>query len=149
MIRTKIPTLAVAVLMLLACKSGSRGDYWPPHFQSLYDEIMGIHDEVMPQMSKLTILQDSIRAILGALRLEEPQSTEAIRQANTALGALNRAEDSMWAWMHGFSKLDSIPAGDKQNFLEEEKMSVNEMREVFLSGIAQARAYLKDQRLTQ
>lgn len=120
--------------------SGIRGAV-PNELQPLYEEILAVHDEVMPELNTITSLQEQMKNKLDELR-GTPANTEALKEANRILGDLNKAENAMWSWMHNFSKLDSIPDGEKSAFLEVEKMSVNSMKELMLSSIEQAKAYL-------
>ncbi len=113
----------------------------PNELQPLYEEILAVHDEVMPELNTITSLQEQMKNKLDELR-ETPANTEALKEANRILGDLNKAENAMWSWMHNFSKLYSIPDGEKSAFLEVEKMSVNSMKELMLSSIEQAKAYL-------
>lgn len=113
----------------------------PKDLQPLYEEILAVHDEVMPELNTIASLQEQMKNKLDELRVA-PADTEALKEANRILGDLNKAENAMWSWMHNFSKLDSIADAEKSAFLEVEKMSVNSMKELMLSSIEQARAYL-------
>lgn len=113
----------------------------PNELKPLYEEILAVHDEVMPELNTISSLQEQMKNKLDELR-STPADTEALKEANRILGDLNKAENAMWSWMHNFSKLDSIPVGEKSAFLEVEKMSVNSMKELMLTSIEQAKAYL-------
>ena len=143
-------SLLVAITLFVGCKSRTSdandlSDHparVPAEMQPLYDEIMTAHDEVMPKMSELTKLQDQMLSILDTLRAQEPVSASALSEANKVLGKLNQAENAMWTWMHNFGKLDSIPDGEKEIFLNSEKTAALSMRDLMLEGIEKAQLYI-------
>ncbi|NND04859.1 MAG: hypothetical protein HKN87_00645 [Saprospiraceae bacterium] len=115
----------------------------PERLQPLYQEILQIHDEVMPEMNQISKLQNSLSSQLDTLRNQEPVNKEKLKETNRMLGELNRAENAMWSWMHRFAKLDSVPVDDKEKFLRAEKSSANSMKDLMLRSIEDANEYLK------
>ncbi len=135
-------------MVFLACNSNEPTDAGarqvPKELRGLYQEVLDIHDEVMPKMSQLTSLQEHLTRILGELRAAQPIDNEKLRETNRILGSLNRAESAMWDWMDGFSKLDSVPDTDKEIFLKNEKSSAESMKELMLNSIEEAEKYLEE-----
>ncbi|MDH3648378.1 MAG: hypothetical protein OEQ53_01790 [Saprospiraceae bacterium] len=135
-------------LLFISCNTGNQspGDLTPSAVSSdlrpLYDEILAVHDEVMPDLGTLTTLQEQVKIKLDELRAL-PDDKDAIVEANRILGTLNKAENAMWSWMHNFAKLDSIPQTQQEAFLKVEKLSVQDMKELVLTSIEQANSYLK------
>ncbi len=140
----------VCLALLFGCQSDNSDDSTmqrqsvSDELEPLYDEVMTIHDEVMPEMKTLTQLQEQMSVKLDTLRQQTPIDHDALQQANRVLGNLNRAEDAMWSWMHDFSKLDSVPETDHERFLLMEKSSALSMKELMLSSIASAKTYLNE-----
>ena len=135
--------------MSLACKPGSSergapGNDLPATLQPLYQEILAVHDAVMPDMQKLTNLQKQMVVVLDTLRTQTPIDNETLSQANRILGDLNRAENAMWNWMHNFGKLDSIPMTEKEKFLLSEKSAVESMRDLMIESMTKATSYLEN-----
>jgi hypothetical protein len=140
--------LFILFLGLLACQNNEKGAGHDTaglsaELKPLYEEVLTIHDEVMPEMSKLTQLQNQTTELLQQRRAETPVDTDKLKETNQVLGQLNRAESAMWDWMHGFGALDSIPADKKQSFLMEQKLSAENMRDLVLNSIKEASDYVQ------
>jgi len=98
-----------------------------PETQKKYDEVMVIHDEVMPKMS------DIKRLISWHKKQENPESKEIVRE-------LKVAEEAMWDWMHNFSKPDAKDPLEKQlAYLESEKASISKVSDLMLNAIEKAK----------
>ena len=93
--------------------------------QHLMDDVMQVHDEMMPRMSQINQLQQKM--------LEMAKSTKNAKQKEQFLAVakeLSEAENAMFAWMEQFpSNLDSLPAPKIKTILEIQKSSVLRMRE--------------------
>ena len=152
LIGKRIFLLSAAYLMLfqIGCKTSTHEDgsataetKVSKTLEPLYNHILAVHDEVMPDMQNLTNLQGQMRSVLDTLRAQTPIDNTALSEANRILGGLNRAENAMWNWMHHFAKLDSIPEGDKERFLLTEKTSVETMKELVQESMQIAQKYLE------
>ncbi len=136
------------LIAFIACNSSDKSDVGshnvPKDLRDTYNEVLAIHDEVMPKMSELTRLQGQLTEKLKELRSVQPPDSEKLRETNRVLGQLNRAESAMWDWMDGFSKLDSIPDPEKENFLLNEKSSAEDMKELMLTSMKDATKYLEE-----
>jgi hypothetical protein len=131
-------------LVLIGCQSNESGDHQnvPKDLRSLHQEVLAIHDEVMPKMSLLTGLQAQMGDKLKELRASQPTDMQKLKEANQVLGQLNRSESAMWDWMDGFSKFDSIPADEKEVFLLNEKASAEDMKTLMLNSIKTAQEFM-------
>ncbi len=109
--------------------------------QPLYDDVMKIHDDVMPEMQQISMLQGQLSARLDTLRSQQSVDRAMVKETNKILGGLNRAENAMWTWMHDFAKIDSIPAEEVERFLMREKSSALSMKELVLQSILDAKEY--------
>jgi len=135
------------ISVFLACqsddKAGNTADV-PSELRDLHQEILAIHDEVMPEMSTLTNLQSQLSDHLKALRRQEPISNEQLKQTNRVLGGLNRAESAMWDWMHEFSTLDAVPDEEKAEFLNLQKSSAESMKNMVISSMENAKKFIDE-----
>ncbi|NND34003.1 MAG: hypothetical protein HKN76_15550 [Saprospiraceae bacterium] len=136
------------IIVAAACQSnnspsGTDSADLPSELEPLYEEVINIHDEVMPEMSKVTQLQTQVTDRLKGQRAEQPINTEKLKETNQILGQLNRAESAMWDWMHNFGKLDSIPPSEKERFLQSEKLSAENMKNLVLESIKEATEFLE------
>lgn len=106
-------------------------------------EVMAIHDEVMPEMSKMG-------SLVGELNSKENDSTDMGRQYKQARQDLQAAHKSMMDWMQNFGNRfdpDEILNGkqlseQKQQWLDEEEEKVKALREEINSSIANAKELL-------
>ena len=101
--------------------------------QALYDQVMEIHDEVMPKMQDLYTLkkklQDQIAAAPGMVA-EERQKLER------RIAALDSADKMMMDWMHKFSPLpDSVDQEAAREYLESEMERIRKVKDAMLEII--------------
>jgi hypothetical protein len=98
----------------------------------LYDQVMDIHDEVMPKMDALykmkkdlqTRLEDTVN-ITGEQRAEMEVTITLLDSANTA----------MMVWMREFNPPDEKNKEEFQKYMESELVRVKKMREVVMSAM--------------
>lgn len=99
--------------------------------QQLMDEVMQVHDEMMPKLPQLNQLQQKM---LEMARTTKKSSQK--QQFTDVAKALGEAENAMFAWMEQFpSNLDSLPAENIKVILEEQKISVNRMKNQMLDAL--------------
>ena len=137
----KIHIIAFLFLVaLFACKEQKK----TPEGPTQMEEVMAIHDEVMPKMGKLGKL-------VGELK-EKIDTTETGKQYESAMKDLQEANRSMMDWMMNFGdRFDSDEILDgkalteqKQLWLNEEEEKVKKLKEQINSSIARAEALLKE-----
>lgn len=107
--------------------------------QALDQEIMKIHDEVMPKMDEIYRLKEQLKnkiATTPALAEEKKQELE-----NTIAG-LDSASESMMDWMHQYSPIpDSVDGAEKaREYLENEMEKIRKVKEDMLEAIEKAKA---------
>ncbi|SHI37573.1 hypothetical protein [Pseudozobellia thermophila] len=127
---------AIAFLCLSSCNEQKE----PTQMQN----VMAIHDEVMPQMGKLGDL-------VGELNAKENDSTELGKKYMKAKKDLQAAHKSMMDWMQNFGNRfdpDEILNGkelseQKQQWLDEEEEKVKELKREITESIANAEALLE------
>lgn len=102
----------------------------------LYDQVMEIHDEVMPKMDDLYKMKKSFQAKLADtvnIRGEERSRMEQTIQL------LDSANTSMMVWMREFNPPDEKDKEGYQKYMESELVRVKKMREVVMSALEKAR----------
>ncbi len=128
----------VGLLSITSCKDSKKVDE-----PSLMEQVMDIHDEVMPKMGTLGKLVGQLKPIADSLGAE---SIEA-----KAMKDLQQANKSMMDWMQGFgTRFDSeeIMNGkelseEKEQWLKEEEEKVKKVREDINSSIERAEEILE------
>ena len=131
-------TILLLIMVPLACKTEKKAPDGPTQME----QVMAIHDEVMPKMGKLGKLVAELK--------EKVDTTSQGQQYQTAMKDLQAAHESMMDWMKGFGDRfdsDEILNGkaltsQKQAWLNEEEEKVKALREQINSSIAKAEELL-------
>ena len=134
-------TLAIATLITFtSCKETKKADE-----PSKMENVMIIHDEVMPKMGTLGKLVGQLKPMADSLGAE---SVEA-----KAMKDLQEANRSMMDWMQGFGdRFDSEEimngkelSAEKKEWLKEEEEKVQQVKENINSSIERAEEILSKQ----
>ncbi|WP_339650656.1 hypothetical protein [uncultured Maribacter sp.] len=128
------------LLSITSCKDSKKVDE-----PSRMEQVMDIHDEVMPKMGTLGKLVGQLKPMADSLGAE---SIEA-----KAMKDLQQANKAMMDWMQGFgNRFDSeeIMNGkelseEKEQWLKEEEEKVKKVKEDINSSIQRAEEILKKQ----
>ena len=136
--RIIIVFISFLTLATLSCKENKKGEE-----PTQMENVMAIHDEVMPKMG-------TIGKLVGELK-SKVDTTEAGKQYEKAMRDLQKANQSMMDWMQSFgNRFDSneILEGkelteQKQKWLDEEEENVKALREEINSSIEKAETLLE------
>lgn len=124
----------------------------------LFDEVMEIHDEVMPEMQTIYDLKKQLDTKLTQMGQESStlDSTTFVRTVQHKR-ALEEADDAMMSWMRDFADKMAPPKEDKYKkylekegmtheaylqFLQAEKSKVEVVKEKMNSSIENAKQFL-------
>ena len=112
--------------------------------QELYDEVMAVHDEVMPKMQDIMNLKEQIRGKIE--RLSQQTGTEAeVEQLDQMINRLDEADEAMMNWMRNFKRdYEGMSEEEVINYLEEEKEKITEVRQEMLNTIEEAQGVLEE-----
>jgi hypothetical protein len=103
--------------------------------RALYDEVMKVHDEVMPKMDDIYKLKTKLREKADAASAEKKIEIEA------TIAALDSASDGMMNWMHTFKPIpDSLGVEKSREYLETEMEKVKKVREDMLQALEKGEA---------
>ncbi|GAB5552405.1 MAG: hypothetical protein Sapg2KO_19960 [Saprospiraceae bacterium] len=97
-----------------------------------WDEVMVVHDEVMPKMSELSRLKKQLRQ-------------DSMKHADL-IATITKAEDGMWDWMHQLTPLKTIktmPEAEAKATLDQEMSSITEVKRLMLESIETANMELQ------
>lgn len=96
----------------------------------LYDEVMKIHDEVMPKMNDLHKMKEGLKKQIA----ETPDLTEEKRKAlEEEVSKIEAASKSMMVWMREFNPpADSLGEAAVKEYLEGQLESVKKVKENIL-----------------
>jgi hypothetical protein len=100
--------------------------------QALYEEVMGIHDEVMPKMNDLYKRKTALKT-----RLELPGISEnEMQEIHQKIARIDSSSESMMVWMREFDPVpDSEGEEEARTYLEEELVKVKKVREDILEAL--------------
>jgi len=109
--------------------------------EALRQEVMKVHDEVMPKMEDIYNLKESLKNKIAAapdMAAEKKQEIEAM------IAQLDSADRGMFDWMHEMHenewKLDSLGEEQAREFLENEMEKIKKVREDMQRAIEKAKA---------
>lgn len=99
---------------------------------TLEQEVMAVHDEVMPKLGELNKDRKKLQTILKSSK------DKAVRaELLTAIAALEKADDGMMDWMAEW-KVPSDPEAQKA-YLEKEMIRINKVKDDMYSSMKKAK----------
>ena len=132
----------VALALMISCGTGDKHETHgaddmvkdDPN-QALYDQVMSVHNEVMPKTSEIYQLKKELKEKIAA----EPDKQEELEQI---LAELDSADRSMMDWMHKFNEPDSASQEVAREYLENEMEKINQVKELINSSVQKAKEKL-------
>ncbi len=111
---------------LLACSKAEK---------PLYDQVMDIHDEVMPKMNDLYKLKKGLQdSIANTPNISE----ETKKEFEETILVLDSASNSMMVWMRAFNPPEQTDKEAFQKYMESELVKVKKMREDVMRALDKA-----------
>jgi hypothetical protein len=113
--------------------------------KKMREQLIAVHDEVMPQMGKLKSLEKKATQKIEFLSNQEPVDSVQIEKLKVLAFDLNKAYDGMFVWMRQYDTED----GDKKPievkaYLEEQMVMVAEVNQEIKDVIERAETELQD-----
>ncbi len=109
--------------------------------QALYNQMMDVHDEVMPKMDEVMRLKRELQEQLANspdMVIEKKQELEKI------ISNLDSASNSMMSWMHRINEfnpqVDSIDQEKAREYLESEMEEIRKVKELMIESIEKAKS---------
>lgn len=94
---------------------------------ALYEEVMKVHDEVMPKMNDIYTLREKLK---GELATQKDLAEEKKKEIGATISKLDSASESMMIWMRGFRPLpDSLGEEKAREYLETEMEKVKKVKD--------------------
>jgi hypothetical protein len=106
--------------------------------QALYDQVMDIHDEIMPRAEDIYQLKKELQEKLTS----SPELAEGKKQElELVIAQLDSADQSMMDWMHLFKPLpDSADQEKARAYLESEMERIKKVKDLMNESIEKAKA---------
>lgn len=136
-IRNLLILLAMATIVL-ACNSDKKEQ------QALFDEVMLVHDEVMPKMGSLRALATELTQKADSLAMDSLNDhSSRINDMRSLAKNLKDANEGMMEWMRQFEQTEEgTPHGEVMKYLGEQRKSVQKVRDDMLNSQSEAEKYL-------
>jgi len=140
--KTLLLSVSSLLILLAACNTQDNSN------QQLQDEVIAIHDEVMPMMGTFVhngMTIDSILNNFKKIKIENPE-IDTIKQKEklTALKTkLENANDSMNDWMHDLNlDFEKMSNEEVKQYLEEQRTKVEDINKQFKEADAESKETL-------
>ena len=129
--KTILPALAIITFAAVwSCGQKAQDN------QALYDEVMKVHDEVMPKMNDIYKLKEGLKKQITNTPELVAEKREAIE---STILKLDSASESMMVWMRNFNPLpDSLGEEKARDYLEEQQEKIKKVKEDILQAIEEA-----------
>jgi hypothetical protein len=134
----------MVLLLTIGCGKPANNDHDHSHDpleaegnEALYNEVMKVHDEVMPKMNDIYKLKEQLKNKIA----ENPTMTESQRKdIEETIANLDAASDGMMVWMRQFNPIPDSEGEEKaREYLENEMEKIKKVREDMLESIAKAK----------
>lgn len=138
--------LFISLLFISACggKGGEHSGHGDTDSDSednnpntaLYNQVMEVHDEIMPKSDEIYLLKKQIQEKIAAspdMVLEKKQQLEQV------ISNLDSASNAMMDWMHKFNPLpDSVDQEQARAYLESEMEKIKKVRDLTYDALEKA-----------
>lgn len=112
--------------------------------QAAHDEVMEIHDDVMPKMSEIQRLVRSLKKHLKTEEGQTPLDDATKAKIETVIQQLEAADEGMMAWMNTYKKpKKEMEKAAALAYLEKEKGQITKVRSEMLASIEVGTALVK------
>jgi hypothetical protein len=137
----KIACILVIGSIVLACNSKKAGD----DIAKLKDEVMSVHDALMPETMAAEELTTKLEAKLAGMDKSSKSYAAEKAKIDSLTGLLNGASDEMMTWMNEYSEdsLSKMNDADAVKYLESEKRKINQVKELTDKNFGIVKDYLK------
>lgn len=108
---------------------------------SLYNELMAVHDEMMPKMQDIMNLKSELSSVADSLTNIDSLETESIQEV---ISNLEIADQAMMGWMHQFEpNMDNLSHEERMTYLTLQKSKMDSVKIVMQSAIDGGKALLQ------
>lgn len=141
------PLVLIFILSLFSCQPNSSSEspangsrFSSEKVEKSFEEVMAIHDEVMPFISDMK--KDKKKLI--ALKENQELKAEELTQINQAISQLVKGDSLMFAWMKEFKSPDSKTSeADALPYLAKEKAKVEIVNTEMKKAMKMAKSILE------
>ena len=144
--------LKVGVLMLMilsACNQNTsekkEAAGTPDAVEKKRNEVMAIHDEIMPRIGTLMNLKTQLKEKAAAIDTDQGIDQEQLDAIQISIEKLENADEAMMQWMRTYKDpADSVSEKEALSYLELKEQEIVEVKAKMQQSEADARALLND-----
>jgi len=112
--------------------------------KKLREQIIGVHDEVMPKMGELKALEKKASEQADSLYAQDSTATAEIESLRALTSQLNQAHEDMFVWMRQYSLEEEGKTPEEiKIYLDEQWVKVNQVNKSIQSALQQAEEKIK------
>jgi hypothetical protein len=128
------------IALLLSCNTQNQGN----NFDKAENEVMAIHDEIMPKMGEIMELKSNLKEKLKAIDSTSKEFGILKPKIDSLNWLLDQAENGMMDWMSQYDA-DSLKALSKEEgikYLTSQKMKIDSVKQMTLQNLEKVKQYL-------
>ncbi|WP_421890943.1 hypothetical protein [Marinoscillum sp.] len=125
--------LMICLVVVGACAQTKKTDT-----KALKDQVMEVHDAVMPKMGELRMTEKQLLAVADSLA-EDTVAATRYRELAVAVSSANK---SMMNWMHGFDPDFAGSEEEVKTYLEGQLKEIEEVKRLMLSSLEEGQKAL-------
>lgn len=115
--------------------------------QFLFDEVMEIHDQIMPEMGNLKTMAAKLSQKADSLATDTLNDhSQQIDEMRSLSGKLKDANESMMRWMRQFEQAEEgTPHEEVMEYLTKQRQQIQKVSETMLTSKEEAEKYLMNE----
>lgn len=136
----KVALFFLIISLAVSCNSSKNEQ------QFLFDEVMEIHDKVMPEMGHLKSLAGTLSQKADSLALDSlGDYSQQINEMRTLSKKLKDANERMMQWMRQFEQTEEgTPHEEVMKYLKQQREHIQKVSDSMLKSKEEAEKYLED-----
>uniref|UniRef100_UPI00404972BB hypothetical protein n=1 Tax=Fulvivirga sp. TaxID=1931237 RepID=UPI00404972BB len=112
--------------------------------KALYDDVMDVHDEMMPKMENMMSMKGKLKEKVDLLKEEAAQS-ELVNELENTIQSLETADEAMMNWMRQFDpETDSLSHEEIVEYYTLQKKKMDSVKVIMVEAIENASAKLEE-----
>lgn len=112
--------------------------------KALYDDVMDVHDEMMPKMENMMSIKGQLKEKVDLLKEEAAQS-QLVLEIEAAIQSLETADEAMMNWMRQFDpETDSLSHEEIVEYYTLQKKKMDSVKVIMVEAIESASAKLEE-----
>lgn len=112
--------------------------------KALYDEVMNVHDEMMPKMENMMSIKGKLKEKVDLLKEEAIQGA-LVEELESAISSLETADEAMMKWMRQFDpNTDSLSHDEIVEYYTLQKKKMDSVKVIMEEAMETASSKIED-----